>query len=107
MGRVPVFLYNDLHWIPYYGSNASIDLYGFVAGSTATENTLKEMVHSLKNLTSEQYQAKLDGLRHVRSHFTYEGMFHQMELFLKDPFGPEGGDLRCTKHPRTERCCGR
>jgi len=100
-----VFLYNDLHWIPYYGSNASIEVYGFVAGSTSKENTLKELVHQLHNLTTEQYEQKLTGLREVRTLFTYEGMFHQVDLFLRDPFGPHGGHLRCTKHPNTERCC--
>eukprot|EP01035_Chromulina_nebulosa_P017912 gene17912-23532_t len=40
MGRVPIFLYDDIPWVPY-----------------------------------------------------------------QDPFGVNGGNLRCINHPRTERCC--
>jgi hypothetical protein len=106
MGRIPVFLYNDLHWIPYFGSNISIETYGFMGGLTASENTLIDLVHQLHNMTSEEYEAKLHRLHEVRPHFTYPGILHQIELFLRDPFGPKGGYITCTKHPRTERCCG-
>ena len=34
------------------------------------------------------------------------GVFEQIEMFLNDPFGAQGGQLRCTIHPKTERCCG-
>lgn len=107
MGRIPVFLYNDLPWIAYQGSNISIETYGFSAGLTSTHNDLKEMVHVLKNITTEDYNRKLVHLKNVRQYFTYAGVFHQLDEFLRDPFGPNGGHLRCVKHPHTERCCGR
>ncbi len=107
MGRIPVFLYSDLPWIPYMGSNISVETYGFSAGLTASENGLRDMVHALKNLTAEEYGRKLANLKEVRRHFTYEGVFRQLDEFLRDPFGPSGGHLRCTRHPNTERCCGR
>ncbi len=105
LGRIPVFLYNDIPWIPYLGSNYSIETYGFVAGLTATENTLVELVSNLSTLTSETYRSKLDKLHEVRHMFTYNGVFHEVDLFLKDPFGKHGGHLTCAQHPKTERCC--
>ncbi len=106
MGRIPVWLYNDLSWAPYQGSNISIETYGFSAGLTATENTVADMVHQLKNITAEQYSRKMAALKYVRYYFTYLGLFQQVNEFLRDPFGPQGGFLTCTKHPHTERCCG-
>jgi hypothetical protein len=61
----------------------------------------------MQNMTEEEYQQKLAFLKQIRPHFTYPGIVHQIDAFLKDPFGPNGGFITCTKHPRTERCCGR
>ncbi len=107
MGRIPAFLYNDLPWVPYQGSNISVETYGFSAGLTATENTLSDLVHKFKNMTVNEYHEKLSKLREVRFHFTYPGVVHEIEQLIHDPFGPNGGNLRCTVHPHTERCCGR
>jgi hypothetical protein len=68
---------------------------------------LSALVHRLKNVTEEEYQQKLTKLKEIREFFTYRGIVHQIEAFLHDPFGENGGHIRCTKHPRTERCCGR
>lgn len=106
MGRIPVFIHSDLPWIPYQGSPVSIETFGFSAGLTATENTLKDLVHSLKNMTTAQYDQRMDVLKKVRPFYTYEGVFGELDKFLRDPFGPNGGYFRCTVHPRTERCCG-
>jgi hypothetical protein len=106
MGRVPIFLYNDLPWIPYEGSNLSVSAYGFSAGLTHHSNELPALIHTLHNMTRQSYQEKLNGVLDARYHFTYHGVMHQIEMFLKDPFGSRGGNLRCTKHPHTERCCG-
>lgn len=103
MGRIPIFIYDDIPWVPYLGTNISVETFGFLVGN-ATQG-LVDIVHRLKNLTEEEYQSKLTALRHVRPHFTYEGVLHQIDAFLRDPFGPHGGDLRCVSHPRHERCC--
>lgn len=70
MGRIPVFLYSDLPWIPYMNSNISIETFGsicytcrlinvmsvgFFAGMTTSENTLQEMVSKLSNVTDLEY----------------------------------------------------
>eukprot|EP01039_Chlorochromonas_danica_P004126 gene4126-4525_t len=103
LGRIPVFLYNDIPWIPYQGTKFSVEYYGYVAGLTSKENTLISLVKNISELSEEDYQVKLSHLHHVRQAFTYPGIFHEFDLFLRDPFGSHGGHLRCVKHPRTER----
>lgn len=105
MGRIPVFLYNDLPWAPYANSDYDPTTFGYVAGLTSTFNNLPELVRNLTHITDEDYRKKLAKLREVQYAYTYEGMWYELELFLHDPFGPQGGHLTCTKHPRTERCC--
>jgi hypothetical protein len=43
MGRIPVFLFDDLPWIPYNGTNMSADSFGFVGGLSNHHQTLKEL----------------------------------------------------------------
>jgi len=107
LGRIPVFLYNDLPWIPYQNTSIGLETYGFCAGLTAAgENTLVEMVQQLKKLSDAEFLRKMSMLKEVRYYFTYAGVVNQIEKFFEDPFGSDGGFLRCTKHPREERCCG-
>ena len=104
MGRIPVFLYDDIPWIPYNGTNISCETFGYQGGLHAQE-TLHELVWRLGNETDSGYQKKLQKLIEVRKYFTYSGVVEQIEKLIKDPFG-ESGYLRCIKHPHTEKCCG-
>lgn len=88
------------------GTNLSIETYGFQAGLTDKENTMESLVYALSNVTMHDYKKLQGGLDDARYHFTYPGVMKQIELFLGDPFGANGGNLRCTYHPHTERCCG-
>lgn len=107
MGRMPVFLYDDFAWIPYMGTNLSIVNFGFYGGLWNKVVLLKEVVHQMNNITSSEYQQKMRLLLDARWHFTYPGVLNQIEMLINDPFGPKGGNLVCTEHPRSERCCGR
>ncbi|RYY86362.1 hypothetical protein EON63_05935 [archaeon] len=98
-------MHSDIPWAPYANSEYDPTTYGYVAGLTSNFNNLPELVHNLTHITDEEYNKKLAKLREVQYAFTYEGMWYEIELFLHDPFGPHGGHLTCTKHPRTERCC--
>jgi hypothetical protein len=107
IGRIPVFLYSDLPWIPYQGhgatvTNISIEKYGFVANA----DQIPAVIETIKKLSVEEYNQKMEKLKLVRHYFTYQGVMEQIERFLHDPFGPHGGDLRCTAHPHTLFCCG-
>jgi hypothetical protein len=66
---------------------------------------LFKLVHVLANISSAELNHKLDEVKRVRYYFTYAGVLDQIDRFLSDPFGTHGGELRCTIHPRTERCC--
>eukprot|EP01041_Mallomonas_annulata_P013409 gene13409-28440_t len=39
----------------------------------------------------------LDDISKVRHLYTYAGLIHQIELFYRDPFGSNGGLLRCSR----------
>lgn len=103
MGRIPVFLYDDIAWIPYFGTNASILNFGFLSSNSTSR--LQELVHHLYHLDEAHYRGKLEALKQVRHLYTYEGVLDQMEQFFRDPLGPQGGHLRCIKHPKTTTCC--
>jgi len=107
MGRVPIFLYDDLPWIPYVGTNLSVENFGFSAGLSDEKKSLVMLADSIKNLTEVEFAHKVQLVLDARFHFTYPGVVRQIEMFIADPFGERGGNLRCTTHPKTERCCGR
>lgn len=107
MGRVPAFLYDDVAWIPYQGTNLSVETFGFYSGLNDAVRSLPNLVQQIKNLTDDQYSKKLALLQEARWHYTYPGIVNQIEKFIADPFGDKGGKLRCTHlYPKTERCCG-
>lgn len=116
IGRIPVFLWDDVPWIPYQGTNLSVEHIGFSRGLKPTrkttpsgeekELTLEGLVEELHDLSEQEYKHKLTKLHAARWHFTYPGVIHQIERFLANPFDRhEGGQLRCGHHPRSERCC--
>ena len=108
MGRVPFFVFDDIPWLPYEGTEFEIKTYGF-AGSIlprGNHGTLDDVVVTFQNMTDDQYLRKLINVKKVRRAFTYQGVFEEFELFLQDPFGPDGGHLRCIKQPKTLTCCG-
>lgn len=105
MGRIPVFLYDDYPWIPYAGTNISIDHYGFSAGLFDHSLETMDLGKKLANVSQEELDHLHDQLAQARYYFTYQGVIEQIDRFIGDPFGEEGGFLRCTNHPRTERCC--
>jgi len=114
MGRIPIFLYDDIPWIPYQGTDISILTFGFVAkrsiNSYESENVLNDLsiyrtLEKIKSLPSAKYDRLLSNLKKVRTYYTYPGAIEQINLFFKDPFGVNGGYLRCINHPKTERCC--
>ena len=83
MGRVPVFLYDDFAWIPYMGTNLSVEHFGFYGGRWNKTTLLHEVVWEMKNLTDAQYAKKMAALRDARWHYTYPGVMHQIEMLLQ------------------------
>lgn len=96
---MPILFYNDVPWVPYLGTNISVETYGFMCNDDA--NNIRAVVQKIHDMTTEEYDAKIKKLREVRVYFTYEGVLEQVKLFMHDPFGPNGGYLRCTKMPES------
>ena len=41
----------------------------------------------------------LNYMNKIRYYYTYAGVIEQIHMFLKDPFGMNGGHLKCAKVP--------
>ncbi len=103
LGRIPVYIYTVIPWLPYAGTNISFEKFGFVGfyNAIASRSNLHDLVHSMRNITVTEYERKMDKVREVRMYYTYEGFFGELKKFLRDPFGAHGGYLRCGPHPKT------
>ena len=58
-------------------------------------NNMKEVVNIIKYSTNESTSLKLEKVKAARRFYTYEGILEQIEKWFHDPFGPNGGYLRC------------
>lgn len=92
---MPVYLYDDDEWLPYKGTNYSVDHIAF----SGQQNHVCKLMKTLAEMTEKEYEEKLTLIKDARRLYTYQGVLEQLELFFRDPFGEEGGELRCTSHP--------
>lgn len=95
-GRAPIYVYDDVAWLPYTGTNSSIEKYGM---SISNLNDMKGLAQFLSNVTDAKYREIADVVLKMREDFTYRGVMKNIDLFLKDPLGPNGGLLRCSAVP--------
>lgn len=95
---MPVHISNDLEWLPYKGTPASVESIGYVGVLKAVDRLLV----SLRNASDSDILMKLHRVHQARHHYTYDGLLGQMELFFKDPLGRRGeaSYLRCERVPR-------
>lgn len=94
MGRIPVYVYSDVAWVPYADMFES---FGYVAKI----DKLDGLVKRLKTVGDDEVMAKENKLRQItKSHFTLNGMMEQISGFMtsKTPT-----DLRCQAVPPTVR----
>jgi hypothetical protein len=100
IGRIPVYLYDDYSWLSYEGTKLDISHFGY----SGKKGSLRELVTDIKNCTEKCFTDKTNKLLEVREYYTLIGVIKQIEMFFKDPLGPEGGQLRCTRlsHPQTD-----
>lgn len=100
IGRIPVYLYDDVPWLPYEGTDISLNKFGYVAGPKDYQHIVKTLeVHS-KNATEMTKRFLL--VQEIRKHYTYEGVMEQLTSFFSDPFGSNGGQLRCSRLPNKD-----
>jgi len=97
MGRIPVIAYADTPWIPYQGSNISVEHIGLIVPSS--DKGAKTLLNFLDSLTIPRLFELMDKVKSARYYYTTEGVLEQLKLFFSNPLGPNGGALRCTVTP--------
>eukprot|EP01041_Mallomonas_annulata_P000156 gene156-260_t len=90
LGRIPVYIYDDVSWMPYKGTDKDFHHIGFVSQI----GHINEAMTAMHAKTKDEIRAMLTRVKNVRHHYTYSGLLTQMEQFFSDPLGPRGGDLR-------------
>ena len=95
LGRVPVYMYDDHSWLPYGRSNISVTAFGFSGRIMQMYRVVNDMIR----VNSSQLQERLELVRKARKYYTYEGVLQQIDLFFRDPLGPNGGYLHCQRVP--------
>lgn len=98
IGRVPVYMYDDYSWLPYEGTDLALSNFGF----SGRMGSFAKVVALMKNIPAADYEEKMRNLKKSRQHYTYAGVLAQIALFIRDPLGPSGGQLRCTRVPDRE-----
>ena len=58
-------------------------------------NNFADLVNTLQRATNATLAARLRKIKDGRALYTYPGLLNQIEKWFRDPFGPEGGYLRC------------
>ena len=87
IGRIPVYVYDDIPWIPYPGSPAGCDALGIVLKCTEGPSRVCENCeHSY--CKPSKISAMMNALERFRSEYTYKGVIRQLELFFRDPPTP-------------------
>jgi hypothetical protein len=97
IGRIPIYLYDDTPWIPYQGSDVSIERFGYIA---TFGQSIDEVVEGIKYSNESDLMSRVTYVKDVREYYTYLGVLNQIRLFLMTPNGSEGASkLKCTRVP--------
>ena len=93
LGLIPVYVFNDVCWLPYYGALPWEKL-GYILKLDGSDGKFKSFLSFLENLTEEELVARRKAIRRLyHSHFTVNGSLRQLSQFLRFGFGY--CDLRC------------
>ena len=98
MGRIPVYIFDDVKWLPYQNTNISFSTFGFIGRMDYMRRLYMQLIHA----NSSQFNDLMEQVRRVRPFYTYEGVLQQIDLFFRDPLGPHGGYLRCERVPERD-----
>ena len=115
LGRIPVYIYDKLPWLPYEGTEFSLERVAIVGkeedidrivsryriwkdlghGSADQEYTILSRIVSIAQ-SAEKVEKYLRAIRRASAVYRYRGVMEQIARFFRDPFGPYGGYLRCS-----------
>lgn len=92
MGLVPIYIYDQVPWIPYQ------TLYKLNWGFLTSIAEFPKLISQLRNTQIEEILAKEDNIAlHRESHFSIHGILHHISRFMLSG----DGDLECTAMPNT------
>jgi hypothetical protein len=97
LGRIPIYLYNDVPWISYFGANISLSNIGF----SAKPDEMQKLVERLQSMTPAEIADMLEKVKQARNYYTLEGSISEIHKFFRDPLGPDGGYFKCNAVPPT------
>jgi hypothetical protein len=100
-GRIPIYLYDDIAWLPYPRTAAHLvdGNIGFAA-SALSDIQLHDLIMSIKRMDSASIVSMTARCRSMAYYYTYQGVLEQLELFFQEPFVK--GYIRCSeKIPKT------
>lgn len=89
IGSIPIYVYNDIIWLPYYDS---INWSSFSIFTSIFQ--LNKTIEKIKNTKADQIEKMRQKILSLySSHFTINATFNQIKFFLK--YGFTKSDLRC------------
>lgn len=105
LGGVSVYAYDhDNRWLPYEGSNISVEAIGYVGKI----GHMAAVVKDFKETSDKKYEEKLEAVRKAREYYTFEGVIRQIDAFIQNIPDPRGDPteawqsgvyLRCQRVP--------
>ena len=81
IGRLPVYMYNDVSWLPYAASPADVGFFGLVG----KRFHMHELANAMAQLTDADVSKRLAHVSKIRDFYTYKGVLIQLEKFFEDP----------------------
>ena len=90
LGRIPIYIYDDLPWLPYPNTDISLEKIGFVVDNAG------DLMELITTITPTELRNKMNAVLLARDAYTLTGIMREIELFLQEPFSTTGGShLRC------------
>lgn len=95
-GLIPIYVYSDVAWLPYR------ELFDQVGFSVHYQDGLEDIETIVRDMSTEEIvRRERHILSMIDSHFSFDGVLKQIQLFLLN----QPNDLRCQKLPETTRDC--
>ena len=102
MGRIPIYLYSDVPWVPYAklfaGSTTTNDTIGYTTTVSGLRSLVQDTLQHMPLQDILEQEQRIAALR--ESHFMPAGIMKQIQSFV---LGQPGGDLQCQPLPPSRR----
>lgn len=96
LGLVPIYVYDDLCWLPYYDSIGWRNFSLLVRMRPGDSSAVEKIATFVRCLDGDALAARRKRIRELySSHFSLEGSLAQLRAFLRGGF--RASDLRCSR----------